>query len=264
VCGRPSLIHRAFLPLAAAPDRRRVRGGRGGREISSGTGVRAPFPARVLPVASAPSAPSPRGLDAGKRAVVLRVGGPQRAKPPPSCPHRPWSRHRSRHPPPTRPGWLVTHIRGYCAPHIRGQLCATERPGHTRPQTSLQGSHGHRGGCRHGACSHRPTAPRHSRSATLQHCGRARRGIKPAAADPPHHSVERHSPITVLRHPSPPPSTTAPFPRPSPGTPFTPHLPPTCIPPPPGSTPPPPHRSTSAIPHFPRKSFSCSHLCKFP
>jgi len=142
---------------------------------------------------------------------------------------------------PTDP-WLVrpTH------PWFRGQLCATERPGITRPRTSLQGSHGHRGGCRHGACSRRPAASPHSGAAPLQHCGRApphggaaalqhcggdRRGIKPAAAAPPHSLVDRHRPITVLRHPPPPPTTPAPFPRPSPGTPFTRHPPPTCTPP---------------------------------
>jgi len=52
VCGGPILIHRALPPLAAAPDRQRLRGGRGRREIGSGTGVRAPFPPRILPVAS--------------------------------------------------------------------------------------------------------------------------------------------------------------------------------------------------------------------
>jgi len=118
---------------------------------------------------------------------------------------------------PTDP-WLVrpTH------PWFRGQLCATERPGITRPRTSLQGSHGHRGGCRHGACSRRPAAsphsgaaplqhcvraPPHGGAAALQHCGGDRRGIKQAAAAPPHSLGDRHRPITVLRHPPPPPTT---------------------------------------------------------
>jgi len=93
VCGRPPLIHRALPPLAAAPDRRRVRGGRGGREIGSVTGVRAPFPPRVLPVASVPSAPSPPM----RTATALL---PAQAMEPPSQSALP----------PTRPGWLVTRL----------------------------------------------------------------------------------------------------------------------------------------------------------
>jgi len=132
----------------------------------------------------------------------------------------------------------------------RGQLCATERPGITRPRTSLQGSHGHRGGCKHGACNRRPTAPPHSGAAPLQHCGGARSGIKPAAAAPPYSFVDRHRPITVLRHPPPPPTTPAPFPRPSPGTPFARHPPPTSSPP--------TLRPPSTRPHTPPPSL---HIC---
>jgi len=175
---------------------------------------------------------------------------------------------------PTDP-WLLrpTH------PWFRWQLCATERPGITRPQMSLQGSHGHRGGCRHDACSRRPTAPPHSGAAALQHCGRApphcgtdalqhcgsvQRGVKPAAAAPPHPFLDHHRPITVLRHPPPPPTTAAPFHRPSPGIPLTRHPSPTCTPPtlrPPSTrphTPPPP-----IAPHLRSPTCQVLHSAQF-